>query len=64
MTRMAKSAALICLLALAACSPRSLYGTGQAWQRQTCHGIEDVQARSECQKAAGTTFEHYQLTRR
>lgn len=64
MSRAVVTAVLMCLMALAACSPQSLYGTGQTWQRQACNDMEDVGRRSECLRAAGTTYEQYQLTRR
>lgn len=52
------------LLALTACTPRALYDTGRAWQRQTCTDIEDVQRRSACLDAASESYEQSQLTRR
>lgn len=64
MSRVAKATVLVFLLGLGACSPKSLYAAGQAWQRQACNDIEELERRSECIEAAGTTFERYQLTRR
>lgn len=47
------SAILIWLLtlstaALAGCSEKQLYGTGQAWQENQCFRIDDIQARNRC----------------
>lgn len=59
-----RMALLAGLVALSACSPNTLYASGQAWQRQACNKIDDAHSRTECLDAAGTSYEHYQLTRR
>lgn len=64
MSRGMQAAVLLGLMALTACTPRSLYGTGQIWQRQACNDMEDVRRRSECLASAGASYEQYQLTRR
>jgi predicted small secreted protein len=46
-------------LNLAACSTQSLYGAGQAWQKQECSRMADAQERSRCMASASRSYEEY-----
>ena len=54
-------ASLYLLLYLAACSRQQVYGIGQAWQRNACFKIDDVQERSRCLEAADCPYDQYKL---
>lgn len=45
--------------ALAGCSSKQLYQTGQAWQEHECFRIDDVQARNRCLSNASVSYEQY-----
>jgi hypothetical protein len=52
--------AVLCLAGLIhACSTQQLYGAGQAWQRQECNKIQDVQERNRCMASTQTSYEDY-----
>lgn len=58
---MKKSAgAVIFVLVLAGCSDQQYYAAGQAWQRERCQGIPDLDARERCLAAAALSYEAYQ----
>lgn len=63
MSRNSRILVLLVFTALAACSPRALFDTGQAWQRQNCNAIEDARARTECLASASTSYEQYRRER-
>jgi hypothetical protein len=46
--------------ALGACSSQQLYGAGQAWQRNECTRIPDVDQRQRCFQSTATSFDEYQ----
>ncbi len=41
------------------CSTQQIYTTGQAWQRNQCHRLIDLQERERCLANANTTYETY-----
>lgn len=51
---------LAALTALAACSSRELYTTGQGWQRQECMKLADPAEQRRCQASAARSYEDYQ----
>ena len=46
-------------LLLHGCSTQQLYNTGQAWQRQECIKMPDVQERQRCLDSNATSYEDY-----
>ena len=53
----------LCLLggaALAGCSSKQLYATGQQWQRSECRKIDDREERRRCEQSADRSYESYQ----
>ncbi len=56
------SALLLCVLSAAlfsACSTQQLYQTTQAWQRNQCYKLEDMQERNRCLSNADDAFDDY-----
>lgn len=54
---------LVALVATAqtlGCTSQQLYGTGQAWQRNQCNKIVDMQERNRCMESTNTSYEDYQ----
>jgi hypothetical protein len=45
--------------ALAGCSKRQVYATGQAWQRNECDQIIDKNERQRCLEQASQPYERY-----
>ncbi|MGE8655957.1 MAG: hypothetical protein ACN6O8_04340 [Achromobacter sp.] len=58
---------LACLAAAAlsttACSSRQAYDAAQAWRRNECGQILDMQERQRCTGAASTSYDRYQRQR-
>ncbi|WP_241049911.1 hypothetical protein [Achromobacter xylosoxidans] len=57
---------LACVAASAvtsACTSRQAYDTGQAWQRNECGKIVDMQERQRCMGSASTSHDDYQRQR-
>lgn len=53
------AAACLALTLGVGCSSRQLYGAGQAWQRNECQRLADVQERQRCLAKADTSYEAY-----
>lgn len=45
--------------ALAGCSSKQLYQTGQAWQENECFKIDDIQVRNRCLSNASISYDQY-----
>ncbi|CUS33339.1 conserved exported hypothetical protein [Candidatus Nitrospira nitrificans] len=45
--------------ALAGCSSKQLYKTGQAWQENECFRIDDMQVRNRCLSNSSISYEQY-----
>ena len=57
-------AALTCtslLLAalLPACTTQDFYNTGQAWQKQECLRLKDLDERRRCEKSTAVSYDRY-----
>ena len=44
---------------LGGCSSQQLYGAGQAWQKQECNRIANVQERARCLASTRNSYEDY-----
>lgn len=44
---------------LASCSSQQLYGVGQAWKKNECNKIIDMQERNQCMGSTQTSYEDY-----
>jgi hypothetical protein len=48
------------LMLLGACSSQELYLSGQQWQRQECHKLQDADQRSRCLASTARSYDDYQ----
>lgn len=53
-------ACLAAALSATACSSRQAYDAAQAWRRNECGQILDMQERQRCTGAASTSYDRYQ----
>lgn len=54
-------AMLVAMLVLSmGCSSQQAYGAGQAWQRNECYKLEQLNDRNRCLQQAGRPYEDYQ----
>ncbi len=56
---MKKYLVVVLLLALAGCSAREIYETGQVLQQYQCSQIQDYHERKRCMEGAQTSYEQY-----
>jgi hypothetical protein len=47
-------------VALSACTSRMAYESGQAWQRNECNKLTDVQERQRCMARVNMPYDRYQ----
>lgn len=63
MRHLALLASLAAAVSATACSSQQAYGFGQAWQRNECGRISDMQERQRCMSAASTSYDDYRRQR-
>lgn len=52
--------AALALLATGGCSSQQAYGVGQAWQRNECYKLAEMNDRQRCLKEADRSYDSYQ----
>lgn len=54
------SVTLAASFVVSGCSSRQAYASGQAWQRNECNKLVDMQERQRCMSKANASYESYQ----